>query len=318
MFALTVAMGATGEWNIDASRFARESLPPAQYLSSTYYEIWLGGARAPARRARTRRVRTSSSAGRPATRRPRRSSGRSPPPTCPRRSAAAARRRATRRGRRASRSATACARATLNPATHTRLPRYVRGHVGTVERVARLPRLPGHQRARARRGPAVALHGALRRPRAVGRRRRPDGERLDRRVRALPGAGAVTPPPRPAARCRRTRLRRAVGGAGVRAGGRAARARASSPGRSGPRRSPRRSSAPPARATTTTGSPRWRSWWPRRAHGCRHAPALRGRVGARRRPHAPRDADRAAGGGLRRTASLTSPEGWQSGRMRRS
>lgn len=43
VFALTLAMGATGSWNIDASRFARESLPPAQYLSSSYYEIWLAG-----------------------------------------------------------------------------------------------------------------------------------------------------------------------------------------------------------------------------------------------------------------------------------
>src|SRR3954468_22244745 len=42
-FGLTLAMGATGEWTLDASRFARESLEPARYLSSTYYEIWLAG-----------------------------------------------------------------------------------------------------------------------------------------------------------------------------------------------------------------------------------------------------------------------------------
>ncbi len=41
--ALTVGMGFTGMWNIDASRFARESLPPRQYISSTYYQIWLAG-----------------------------------------------------------------------------------------------------------------------------------------------------------------------------------------------------------------------------------------------------------------------------------
>jgi len=41
--ALTLAMGATREWNIDISRHARESLPPAQYLSSSYYEIWIAG-----------------------------------------------------------------------------------------------------------------------------------------------------------------------------------------------------------------------------------------------------------------------------------
>ncbi|HUE46885.1 MAG TPA: nitrile hydratase subunit beta, partial [Aestuariivirgaceae bacterium] len=35
-FALTLAMGATGAWNLDVSRHARESLDPARYLSSTY------------------------------------------------------------------------------------------------------------------------------------------------------------------------------------------------------------------------------------------------------------------------------------------
>jgi nitrile hydratase len=39
--AVTVAMGASGQWNIDLSRAARESLPPATYLSSSYYEIWI-------------------------------------------------------------------------------------------------------------------------------------------------------------------------------------------------------------------------------------------------------------------------------------
>lgn len=39
--ALTLAMGAAGRWSIDASRHAREGLPPARYLSSSYYEIWI-------------------------------------------------------------------------------------------------------------------------------------------------------------------------------------------------------------------------------------------------------------------------------------
>ncbi len=39
--AITVAMGASGQWHIDLSRAARESLPPAVYLSSSYYEIWI-------------------------------------------------------------------------------------------------------------------------------------------------------------------------------------------------------------------------------------------------------------------------------------
>ena len=39
--ALTLAMGATGSWNIDASRSARETLP--NYAALSYYEIWIDG-----------------------------------------------------------------------------------------------------------------------------------------------------------------------------------------------------------------------------------------------------------------------------------
>ena len=39
--ALTVAMGATGAWNIDQSRSARETLP--DYRQCSYYQVWLGG-----------------------------------------------------------------------------------------------------------------------------------------------------------------------------------------------------------------------------------------------------------------------------------
>jgi nitrile hydratase subunit beta len=42
-FGLTLAMGATGSWNIDMSRHARETLPPGEYLTSSYYEIWTKG-----------------------------------------------------------------------------------------------------------------------------------------------------------------------------------------------------------------------------------------------------------------------------------
>lgn len=41
--ALTLAAGAMGHWTIDESRHARESLRPADYLSSSYYEIWIKG-----------------------------------------------------------------------------------------------------------------------------------------------------------------------------------------------------------------------------------------------------------------------------------
>ncbi len=39
--AITVLMGTAGAWTIDQQRAARESLPPMQYLSSSYYEIWI-------------------------------------------------------------------------------------------------------------------------------------------------------------------------------------------------------------------------------------------------------------------------------------
>jgi nitrile hydratase beta subunit len=42
-FGLTLAMAATGAWNLDMTRHARESLHPAEYLSSSYYEIWTKG-----------------------------------------------------------------------------------------------------------------------------------------------------------------------------------------------------------------------------------------------------------------------------------
>ncbi len=43
VMAMVVALGACGQWNIDISRHARESLPPADYLTFSYYRIWLEG-----------------------------------------------------------------------------------------------------------------------------------------------------------------------------------------------------------------------------------------------------------------------------------
>jgi nitrile hydratase len=38
---MTLCAGALGAWNIDESRHARESLHPAVYYASSYYEIWI-------------------------------------------------------------------------------------------------------------------------------------------------------------------------------------------------------------------------------------------------------------------------------------
>ena len=43
VLGVTLALGARGKWNIDMSRAARESLPPARYLAYSYYRIWFEG-----------------------------------------------------------------------------------------------------------------------------------------------------------------------------------------------------------------------------------------------------------------------------------
>jgi nitrile hydratase len=132
-FALTLAMGATGEWNLDASRFARESLPPAEYLSKTYYEIWLAGLeKLMAERGLVTQEELAE--------------GRvlAPPRPVARTLAGEAVEGAMRRGGPTEREPARPARfavgdrvraRNMHPATHTRLPRYVRGHAGTVEAV---------------------------------------------------------------------------------------------------------------------------------------------------------------------------------------
>ncbi len=42
-FAITLAAGFLGKWNIDMSRYARERMHPADYLRTSYYEHWLHG-----------------------------------------------------------------------------------------------------------------------------------------------------------------------------------------------------------------------------------------------------------------------------------
>jgi nitrile hydratase len=129
-FALTIAMGATGEWNLDESRFARESIPPPDYLSKTYYEIWLAGLE---RLMADRGLVAPEEVG----------AGRPLQPVRPvaRRLAGEDVAAAMGRGGPTNREPVAPARfrtgdrvraRNVHPPTHTRLPRYVRGHAGTV------------------------------------------------------------------------------------------------------------------------------------------------------------------------------------------
>lgn len=129
-FGLTLAMGASGQWNLDMSRAARENLPPATYLAASYYEIWLRGLQhlllerglvrgaelesgqpmqpgpPPVRLLRADEVGAVLARGSPAAR----------PATGPARFAIGERVRARQ----------------WHPPGHTRLPRYARGQVGTV------------------------------------------------------------------------------------------------------------------------------------------------------------------------------------------
>jgi nitrile hydratase beta subunit len=133
VMAMNRAMGAAGAYNIDMSRFSLERLPPVDYLGSSYYRKWFlglerrlvafgfvgadevaaGHAKHPAKPlkrgnfkvADVERVMTRGSFSRPA--------------------AAPARFKPGDRVRAKN----------IHPATHTRLPRYVRGHVGVVERI---------------------------------------------------------------------------------------------------------------------------------------------------------------------------------------
>jgi nitrile hydratase subunit beta len=43
VYGMNRALGALGRWNIDKGRYARERQRPADYLRHTYYENWLAG-----------------------------------------------------------------------------------------------------------------------------------------------------------------------------------------------------------------------------------------------------------------------------------
>lgn len=132
-FALNLATAMPGEWNIDMLRFVRENRDPAEYLSMSYYQIWfaavetllkerdlvsddeivVGHSLHPAKP-----VKRTLSPGDVAQVLYRGG------PT-ERETNTAAQFKAGDRVRAKN----------INPVTHTRLPRYVRGHVGVIERV---------------------------------------------------------------------------------------------------------------------------------------------------------------------------------------
>jgi len=132
--AVTVAMGATGAWNIDASRSARETLP--NYAQLSYYEIWLAGLQR-LLQARGLLAPDELAAGRALH----------PAPPLPRRLAAADVPRVLAAGAPTERPAGGPARFAVGQAVRMR-----------AQRVAHHTRLPGY--AHGKRGIVEALHGA--------------------------------------------------------------------------------------------------------------------------------------------------------------
>ena len=133
VFAMALAMGYAGAWNLDASRAARESMPPAQYLSSSYFRIWLAAVEKQVAALGLARPEEIASGAASALGKP-----------LPRVLGPEGLEARFRAGFPSDRPAEAPARfavgervVTINdhPTHHTRLPRYARGRRGTVERV---------------------------------------------------------------------------------------------------------------------------------------------------------------------------------------
>ena len=132
-FAVVLAMGALGRWNIDMSRHARERIPPATYLASSYYEIWLQGlATLMLERGLVSAAELSSGT----------SAAAAPPDLRVLRAADVS--RVLARGGPADRPAPAPARfaagdrvrtRNLHPEGHTRIPRYARGRTGEIVKI---------------------------------------------------------------------------------------------------------------------------------------------------------------------------------------
>jgi nitrile hydratase subunit beta len=132
VLAMVRAMGAAGAFNIDTSRFYRETLPPDVYLASSYYKKWfLGLEHMLLDKGMISKADVEAAhAVTPAT------------PLTPGKLTLDHVERIMVRGK-FGRPAPAPAQfkpgdrvraRNMHPVTHTRLPRYVRGHVGVVER----------------------------------------------------------------------------------------------------------------------------------------------------------------------------------------
>lgn len=132
-FALNMAIGVANIWNLDEFRYARESLPPPLYLNMSYYGLWVEtlermmlqyGLATPDEVKDGRAHDMSNRAKQPVTAAQvanmvRCGSPYDRPPPAPAKFKVGDKVRARN----------------IHPKTHTRLPRYVRGHVGEIVRI---------------------------------------------------------------------------------------------------------------------------------------------------------------------------------------
>jgi len=131
VYALVRATGAWGKWNIDASRHSRELIPATEYLRMSYYEKWFAGL-LDLLLERGLATRAEIETGKPAQGSAKAvpvltvEKARTPIGTAGsrRESGAAARFQVGQQVRARN----------INPTGHTRLPRYVRGKVGAIDR----------------------------------------------------------------------------------------------------------------------------------------------------------------------------------------
>jgi len=130
LFALALAMGATGAWNLDQSRYARESMGQLRYRQSSYFQVWLAGLET----LLLERGLVTPEELEQGTARP-------DPIELPRCLLAADVRKALEKGAPVDRPLQGFAQfgegdsvvvRNLQPTTHTRLPAYVRGHPGQI------------------------------------------------------------------------------------------------------------------------------------------------------------------------------------------
>ncbi|MGA9882098.1 MAG: nitrile hydratase subunit beta [Candidatus Acidiferrales bacterium] len=131
-YGLSLAMGCFGKWTLDALRHQIEQIPPADYLSMSYYEKWI--AALVELMVKTNLVtRAESETGKAAPGSPKMIPALTPDGVSPMVRNGAPANRDTPATPRFQRGQRVRAR-NLNPAGHTRLPRYARGKSGAIER----------------------------------------------------------------------------------------------------------------------------------------------------------------------------------------